>query len=145
MLDCMHSPFTKVTYMLASPSPLPLWSRFSELSEVPSPWAAVLILPPEKLNSRLSHCDSLKLTQATEEGEMPGHPPPTLNKEIRWNTFPTLCPLRINWIPSRCLSPPPPFVHISCADSFRRHFLRRLFLQSHPPSLSLPPSLSQLE
>ena len=35
VLDCTHSAFTKITCILISP--LPLWSSFSELSEVLSP------------------------------------------------------------------------------------------------------------
>ena len=33
ILECMYSPFTKITYILTSPTP-PLWRSFSELSEL---------------------------------------------------------------------------------------------------------------
>ena len=33
--SCMYSPITKITYILTSP--VPYWSSFSELSEIPSP------------------------------------------------------------------------------------------------------------
>ena len=36
MLDCTYSPFPKITSILTLP-PLPLWSSFSELSEVLTP------------------------------------------------------------------------------------------------------------
>ena len=48
----MNSPFTKITYKLASP--LPLWSATSQSYLIAVPQAAVLILP------RIIKCTTLR-------------------------------------------------------------------------------------
>ena len=56
------------------PFPLPLWSSFSEVSEVLSPELQSSFLPKIKLNSQLSHCafffgwQQLKLSAGTLKG-----------------------------------------------------------------------------
>ena len=54
VLDCMYSPFTKITHILTF-SPASLEQFLRAISDAVS-WAAVLILPPVKLNLQLSHC-----------------------------------------------------------------------------------------
>ena len=54
MLDCMHSPFTKITYILTFP-PASLEQFLRAIWDAVSQ-AAVLILPQIKLNSQLSRC-----------------------------------------------------------------------------------------
>ena len=53
VLDCMCSPFTKITYMLSCPMSL---EEFLKVIWDAVFWAAILILPPVKLNWKRSHC-----------------------------------------------------------------------------------------
>ena len=53
VLDCMCSPFTKITYMLSCPMSL---EEFLRVIWDAVFWAAILILPPVKLNWQRSHC-----------------------------------------------------------------------------------------
>ena len=55
VLDCMYSPFTKITYILTSPRPASLEQFLRALRNAVSR-AAVLILPQIKLNSQHSCC-----------------------------------------------------------------------------------------
>ena len=61
MLDCMYSPFPKITYRH---SPLPPWSSFSELCAVLSP-GLQLYFAPNKSNVKLSCCVFFKSTFPT--------------------------------------------------------------------------------
>ena len=47
VLDCMYSPFTKISNIL--PSPLPLWSSFTELAEPLSPKLQASFCPKQNL------------------------------------------------------------------------------------------------
>ena len=62
MLDCMHSPFIKITYILS----LPLTSLEQFLRAILGAvsWGAMLILPQIKLNLKSSRCAFFKLTVA---------------------------------------------------------------------------------
>ena len=63
VLDCMCSPFTKITYMLSCPMSL---EEFLRVIWDAVFWAAILILPPVKLNWQRSHC-GLFLSQQLAE------------------------------------------------------------------------------
>ena len=54
VLDCVYSPFTKITYILTFP-PVSLEQFFRSIWNAVS-WAVVLIFPRIKLNSQLSCC-----------------------------------------------------------------------------------------
>ena len=58
VLDCMYSPFTKITYILTSL--LNSLEQFLRAIWNVVSWAAFLILPQMKLNSQLSHCAFFK-------------------------------------------------------------------------------------
>ena len=66
MLACAYSPFTEITSLLSFP-PLPLWSSFSELSEVLSPRLQSSFCPKIKLNLQLSHCAFFQSTVSWKE------------------------------------------------------------------------------
>lgn len=69
----------------------------------------------------------------TERGDTP---PPALNAVTATENVAVKCPLRRNGVCSRPLACPPS-ERVSCADSFGRRFLRRLFSKPFPPP---PPS-----
>ena len=62
MLDCMYSPFTKITYILSLP--LTSLEQFLRARWGAVSWASILILPQIKLNLKSSHCAFFKLTVA---------------------------------------------------------------------------------
>ena len=101
-LDCMCFPFTK-NHIYTHPAPLVLWSSFSELFEVLSPQATVLILPQIKLNFQLSHCAFFKNWQLEPEGWwlkvpnttlLPHHYWPMRRKSCTLQLLPQMLPLK---------------------------------------------------